>query len=136
MHVEQSPRACALVQIVDILGHQQQLAGPFGVEPPQRLVGGIGLDRGEPRPARVVESVHQRRIAGEGFGRRDILDAMPFPQAVGAAESGEAAFRRYSGARQDHDVVHGPSLALMLDSRERRAHGPFRWRIDAGRAVP
>ena len=101
MHVEQPLRARALVQVVDILGDQQQLARPLGVEPRQRVVRRIGLDRSELRPPRVVESVNQRRIAAEGLGRADVLDPMPFPQAVGPAEGREAAFgakrRRRSG---------------------------------------
>ena len=101
MHVQQPLRPGALVQIVDILGDDQQLARPFGIEPRQRPVRRIGLDLAQPRPARVVEAVDQRRIARERLGRRDILDPMPLPQPVRPAEGREPALgarcRRRSG---------------------------------------
>jgi hypothetical protein len=34
---------------------------------------GVGLDLPEPRPARIIESVDERRIAAVRLGRRDIL---------------------------------------------------------------
>ena len=83
MHVEQPLRSGALVQVVDILRDQQQLARPFRIEPRQRLVRGVRLDRRELRPPRIVEGVNQRRIAAERLGRADILDPMALPQAVG-----------------------------------------------------
>ena len=79
MHVQQPLRSRAFVQVIDILGDEQQLARPRGIEPRQRPVRGIGLDRAEPRPPGVVECVNQRRIAAKGLGRRHILDAMAFP---------------------------------------------------------
>ena len=79
MHVQQPPRPGALVQIVDILRDDQQLARPFGIEPRQRRVSGVGLPLGELRPPRIVKGVHQRRIARERFRRADILNAMVFP---------------------------------------------------------
>ena len=44
VHVEQPRRPGALVQVVDILRDDQQLARPFGIEPRQRAMRGIGLD--------------------------------------------------------------------------------------------
>jgi hypothetical protein len=44
VHVEQPRGPRALVQIVDILGHEQQFARPFAVELRQRLVRRIRLD--------------------------------------------------------------------------------------------
>ena len=101
MHVEQPLRPRALVQVVDILRDEQQLARPLGIEPRERLVRRIGLDRSELLAPRIVESVDQRRIAAESLGRRDVLDTMAFPQAVRTAEGREAAFGRHAGAGQD-----------------------------------
>lgn len=118
MHVEKALRAGALVQVIDILGDQQQLSGPFRVEASKRLVGGIGLDGAEPGAPRIVESVNQRRIAGEGLRRRHILDPMPFPQAVGTAEGRKSALRGHSRTRQDDDVpnvgAHWGGLAASV----------------------
>ena len=69
------------------------------------LCAALGSTVAELRPPRVVECVNQRRIAPKGLGRGDILDAVAFPQAIGAAEGGEAAFGRYAGAGQDDDIV-------------------------------
>ena len=63
MHVQQSPGPRALVQIIDILRDQQQLARPLGVKPRHCFVRCIGLDRAEVRPPRIVERMHQRGIA-------------------------------------------------------------------------
>ncbi len=95
----------ALVQIVDILRHDQQFARPFGVEPGERAMGGVRLDRLQLRPPRVVEVLHQRRIAPEGLGRADILDPMPLPQSVRPAKGGKPALGRDAGAGKDHDVA-------------------------------
>ena len=105
MHMKQPLRPGPLVQIVDILRDQQQLARPFRIEPRQRAMRGIGLDGPELGPPRVVECMDQRRIAGEGFGRRDILDAMAFPQPVRPAKGREPAFGGDAGAGQDDDVA-------------------------------
>ena len=111
---EQPLRPGALVQVVDILGHQQQLAWPCGVEPRQSDMRRIGLDRGKRRPASIVESVDQLRIARIGLGRAHVLDAMSFPQAVRPAECGDAALGRDARAGQDHDVsnLYGHSAAI------------------------
>ena len=106
MHVKHPLRPGPLVQIVDILRDQQQLAGPFSIEPRKRAVRGIGLDGCELGPPRVVECMDQGRVAGEGFGRRDILDAMAFPQPVRPPKGRETAFGRDAGAGQDDDVAH------------------------------
>ena len=106
MHVQQPLRTRPLVQIVDILRDQEQFPQPFGIEPRQRAVRGIGLDGFELGPSRVVECMDQGRVAGEGLGRRDILDAMAFPQPVRPPKGRETAFGRDAGAGQDDDVAH------------------------------
>ena len=67
------------MKIIDILSHDQQLAAPLGIEPRECDVRGIGLDLAQSRSPRVIEKVHQRGIADECLGGRDILDAMPLP---------------------------------------------------------
>ncbi len=94
MHVEQPLRPRALVQVVDILGDDQQFARPLRVEPRQRDMRRIGLDLAQPRPPRIVELLHQRRVARERLGRRDILDPMPLPQPVRPRETSPGRFPR------------------------------------------
>jgi hypothetical protein len=79
MHVQQALRSRALVEVIDILRDQQKLALPFLIEPGERIVRGVGLNARKPRASGVVERLDQRWIAAEGFGSRDIFDAVAFP---------------------------------------------------------
>lgn len=92
------------MQIVDILCHDQQLARPCPVERRQRFMRGIGLDLRKFRPALIIEMMHQHRIARQRFGRADILDPMPLPQAVRATKSRKAAFGGNTCAGEDDNV--------------------------------
>ena len=105
MHVDQPLRAGALVKVVDILGDQQEITWPFGLEPRKCLVRRVGTDARKFRSPSIVEAVNQCRIPAEGLGRSHVFNAVAFPQAVGAAKGCEAAFGRNAGARQDHDVA-------------------------------
>ena len=58
---------------------EEAIAAGFGIEPRDRAMRGVGLNLGQPRPPRVIKFVHQRGIANERLGRRDILDPMPLP---------------------------------------------------------
>ena len=106
MHVDQPLRAGPLVQIVDILRDEQELARPFLIQPRQRPMRRVRLDGPELGPPLVVEGVDQRRIARESLGRADILDAMPLPQPVGPAKGREPAFRGNTGAGEDDDQLN------------------------------
>ena len=109
MHVEHAPRPRALVQIVDVLRYDQQLAAPSRVEPRQRRVRRVrllGLDGGA---AHIVESQHEVGVTRKSLGRGDVFHAVLFPQARAAigpgAERVDAAFRGYARAGQNHDVA-------------------------------
>lgn len=56
VHVKQAPEAGTFVQIVDVLGDQQEFARIAGLETGQGLMGGVGPDRrvGKANPASVV----------------------------------------------------------------------------------
>ena len=113
VHVDQPLRARALVQIVDILRHDQELAGPMRVEPCQRSMGGVGLfglDRGA---ARIVKAVDQIGIADEGFGRRHILNPVLFPKPAAVTEGVDTTFGRHARAGQDHDVMDAAHAASL-----------------------
>lgn len=101
--VDQAARAGTFVEVVYILRHDQQVAGPFGVEPGERTVRCVGLDAGKCAAALVVEAVDRRSVSRQRLGRADVLDAVAFPQAVGAAEGREAAFGGDAGTGQDDD---------------------------------
>ena len=109
MHVEHAVRAGALVQVVDVLGDDQQLGTailcPFAVEPCQRRMGRIGLRSLNARAPLVVEALDEIGIAAEGLRRRDILHPVIFPQPVLGAEGAQARFGADPGAGEDDDVA-------------------------------
>lgn len=120
MHVQHPLRSRPLVQIIDILGDDQQFAGPFPVQRRQCLMPGIGPHLRQLRPALVIKAVNERRIARQRFGGADILDMMPLPQPVGTAKGGKAALGGNSGPGQDKDVAN-----IFHDRHEARAEGKF-----------
>jgi len=105
VHVQWLPAAGALVQVVDVLGHQQEFPGMFVLEFRQRQVGGIGLDAGAAQfaPPVIVELQHLLRIAGIGLEGGHFLDVVTRPQAARAPEGLDAGFCRDAGAGQHHD---------------------------------
>ena len=120
MHVQHPLRPGALMQVVDILGDDQQLARPCGIETRQRAVRRIGLDRRQCRTASVVETVDKIGILRARVGRAHILDAVPFPQPARPAKSGKAALGGDAGAGQDDDVVELHDLPNIAPTRRRK----------------
>ena len=94
VHVDQPAAAGALVEVVDVLGHHQDLARPHPLEAREREVRGIGADRRRQQlaPPLVVEALHQPRLARERLGRRDLLEPSALPQPVGAAKARQSGF--------------------------------------------
>ena len=70
MHVEQPRGAGALVQIVDVLRHHEDLARPVALEPGKRQMRCVGRHAGvaQLRAAQIVEALHQLGIARDGRG--------------------------------------------------------------------
>jgi hypothetical protein len=99
------------VQVVDVLGDHEQPVAESLLEPHQGVVGGVRRDAGERRPPPVVERVHQLRLRRVGLGRRDLLDAVPFPETVRPAEGRHAALCRDAGAGEDDDA-HDQALVI------------------------
>ena len=94
------------VQIVDILGDQEHIAGELTLQPGQRQVGGVGLYPGQPGAATVVETVDQRRIAPEGFGGCQVHGVVLLPQAIRVAKGGHSGLRRDAGTGQHHQALY------------------------------
>jgi hypothetical protein len=121
------------VQVVDILRDDQQLARPSRIEPGQRVVRGIGRDRGERAAAPVVEVEHRRAIPAERLGRADLLDAVIAREAVGSgdlpiglavdrAKRRHAGFGGHAGPGEDHDVADVARHAGLLSDRRGGGH--------------
>ena len=105
MHVDQVAGAGALVQVVDVLSHDQDFAGPAALEFGQGKMRCVRTDvlAQQLAAALVVEALDGRRVAGEGLGGGDVLEAPALPEAALAAEAGQAQFDRDPGTRQHHD---------------------------------
>ncbi len=111
VHMNQAPGSGTFVQIIDILRDNGQVALPPGIKPRERMmrcIGLLGLDRGAPH---IIKSQHQIGIAGKGFGRRHILDAVLLPQPAASTKGINPAFRAHAGAGQDYDVANFCHLA-------------------------
>ena len=59
---------------------------------------------------------HQRRMAPERLGRRDVLDAVTFPEPVRTAKRRQAALGRNACASQDDDVADYHHSPLAIES--------------------
>jgi len=110
VQVDDAGAAGAFVQVVDVLRDQREAVarGLEGVrERGERAVRGVGLDGAQLRAPLLIEAPHQPRIALPTVGRRDVLDAMAFPQAAGVAERAHAGVGADAGPGQhEHVVVH------------------------------
>ena len=116
MHVQQPFRARALVQVVDVLSDDQQLAVPFGIKPRQCHVRRIRAHPSQRRTPQIIEAMDQIRIARERLGRADVLDPVSFSNAVRIvilpvgdramrAERGDARLGGDASAGKDNDVA-------------------------------
>ena len=82
VHVNDPPRPCALMQVVDVLGDEGETAAlrrERVFEPRQRPMRGVGLGVEEVAAPHVVEGEHVFGIAGEGFGGRELHRIEPRP---------------------------------------------------------
>ncbi|MNT09953.1 hypothetical protein D3C72_1447610 [compost metagenome] len=96
-----------VVQVIDVLRHQQEIAVPARRQIGQGAVRGVRLDRRQMPSPLIVEVLHQGRVRRKPLGRGHRLDAMPLPQPVGGAKGRHAGFRRDAGAGQDDKVLVG-----------------------------
>ena len=81
MHVVDLGGAAALVEVVDVLGDEEEVVAERRLEPAEGDVGRVGLDVGEGGAAGVVEVVDDRRLGLVGLGRGDVLDRGGPPRA-------------------------------------------------------
>jgi len=110
VHVDETTTPGPLVEIIHVLGHQQQLPGPLPLEPGEGPVRRIGLHLPEPTPPLVVEALHELRIPDEALGRGHVLDSMILPEAIGSPEGLQSRFRRDTRPREKHQ--QGPRIGV------------------------
>ncbi len=82
------------MEVVDVLGHQEEIPVQLMFQPRQRDVRGIGRHHpiqqvGAPR---VVEPMHEIGIRFKGLRSGDVLRSVVLPQPVGVPESGDSGF--------------------------------------------
>ena len=119
--MNQADAACPLMQIIDILGNEQQFTGPFAVKLCQRMVCRIGRNLCQCRAPLVIEVVHQRLTTYQSLRRADVLDALPLPQTTRPAKGGNATFSRDPCPRQDNESIDSRlhDLPSLFNSSER-----------------
>jgi hypothetical protein len=75
--MDQSLGSGSLVQIVDVLGDDQNVAGIVPLELGERMMSRVRLCLEQALPPRIVELVHEHRIAGEATSERSYLVHSP-----------------------------------------------------------
>src|SRR5215469_13380633 len=90
------------MQAVDVLGDESELVSAL-LEARQSTVAGVRLEPCDHLAAPVVPFPDKFRVAGERSWRGQVFGSVTSPQAACAAEGRNAAFGRYSGARERGD---------------------------------
>ena len=98
------------MEIIHILGDQEQWAGPAALQLHQGAVRRVGRHLAEPAPAFVVKALHQRGVASEGLGRGHVLDPMLLPQPAIVSEGGKATLGGDAGPGEDDNGRCGIGL--------------------------
>ena len=113
-------RSGPLVEIVDVLGAEEQVPSPLGKplfkagERPMRLV---RLCREKVPATQVVEGMNQFGVPGEGFRCREFLRVEAGPEPLGPVPEGsKSAFCRYPRPRQN-EYVHRLGLSSCISKR-------------------
>ncbi len=92
MHLDDVPRARALMEAVDVLGHDR-LHEPELLEPRERAMGvvrlGLGVNREPPR----VELPDAGRVAPEAVEARHLRRVVPRPDPLARAKVRDPALR-------------------------------------------
>ena len=117
MHMDQPLRPGSLVQVVNVLSNEQQLAAPLAIQSCERPMRFIGLHGSKLRPSRVVEAMHQLRITTKRLRRCDIFDTVPLPKPVWTAEGRKTTLGGYACAGKDHDIAYSHRAPLAAESQ-------------------
>ena len=79
MHMDEASCPCPLVQVINVLRNDQQIARPMFVQVSQRKMSGIRLNILECQPAAIIKIKHKSRVYRQRFGSADIFDPMALP---------------------------------------------------------
>src|SRR5690606_12080318 len=102
VHVQHALAAGALVQVVDVLRHEQQVVAQLRLQACERQVRVVGLHAAHLAAPGVVEALHEQGVALERLGGGHVAHVVALPQATAVAEGLDAGLRRDAGTGQDH----------------------------------
>jgi hypothetical protein len=105
MHVDETLRTGALVQVVDILRAQKKALAEFRLELKKCDVGGVGLCCSSLRAPLRVELSYEGGVGLQSFGSANLFNVVAGPQPIRRSEGRQAALGRDAGARQDENAV-------------------------------
>lgn len=105
MHMYEPLCPCPFMQIIHILCHDQQIAIPFGIEPRECFVCGIGVRHLDVLAALIVKAKNEMRITRECLWRRDVFDTVFLPKPSRTPKGINTAFRADASTSQDDDVA-------------------------------
>lgn len=121
VQVEHPAAPGPLMEIVHILGDEEELPLPGFLQASKGQMGGIGMDGGQSGAAVIVKAVNPGGGGGKPLRGGDFFHPMSLPQAIGIPESGETGFGRNAGpGKDDEGVAHFSNLGfgLTLDKSE------------------
>lgn len=101
MHMQEALGTRPFVEVINILGHDQQRACPDRIKPGKREMSGVGLHGLHEGAAHVIKAMDELRIGRKRLGSTDILDTVAFPEATRSPKGGNTAFGGNSRAGQD-----------------------------------
>lgn len=119
MHMNDLPAACPLMQVIDILGDDQNLTRKHPFKTRQSVMCSIGFGIQSVGPARIIEIMNQLGIGGKSLRGGDLGQIIARPEPVLVAEGAKPRFSRDPCPRQNNDPLH--FLPLLLPSRLPRA---------------
>src|SRR5690606_3849599 len=102
VHVQHALAAGALVQVVDVPRHEQQVVAQLRLQACERQVRVVGLHAAHLAAPGVVEALHEQGVALERLGGGHVAHVVALPQATAVAEGLDAGLRRDAGTGQDH----------------------------------
>jgi len=130
VHVVHVPRACALVQRIDVLGAEKESIPQSGFQLREGEVRGIRRAATRLCAPLGIEAPDDLGVAGPSFGRRDVLDPVLLPEPVGVAKGPDAALGADPGTCEDEDALigshHQGSEAIVSRDVDHRGRTPTR----------
>jgi hypothetical protein len=105
VHVDDALRACLLVQIVYILGAEEEAISQTLLQLREREMRRVGLRSRSYSPTHGIELPDQPGVAVPRMGRSDLLDPVVPPETIDATERGYPALGAYACPCEDEEAI-------------------------------